>query len=183
MSTVAIPLETAPSITKDPQAVMIRTLDFLDFLRTADPVEIIGASNTSPIVLTLKSTPPVIFSDGQAVWVEGVEGNTTANGPRYVKFVTSLTYSLYSDALLTVPVAGNGFYIQGGRVGKIDTITTAPWTVSAGLTKDSESKTATTSTVTVSGGNSGQSYTALCHITTAGGQQDDRTLRFQVRNL
>ncbi len=82
-----------------------------------------GASNVSPIILTLDRINDL--RDGDSIVVTGVLGNTAANGTFYVKklgdnFLTnSFTYSLYSDAKLTTPVAGNGVYTSGGTVKKV----------------------------------------------------------------
>ncbi|MCJ7440416.1 MAG: hypothetical protein MUO25_02375 [Thermoanaerobaculaceae bacterium] len=62
-----------------------------------------------------------------------------------------------------------------------DTIATATWTVQAGLTKVTESKTTTTATVWLSGGTAGTDYPVICRITTVGGRTDDRTITIRVR--
>lgn len=51
----------------------------------------------------------------------------------------------------------------------------------AGITVDSASFTATTTTVWVSGGSVGQTYKVPVHIETSGGREDDQTLEFRVR--
>jgi hypothetical protein len=56
-----------------------------------------------------------------------------------------------------------------------DTISTSAWTVQSGLTKGSDSKTDTTTTVWLSGGTAGQTYRVTNRIVTAGGRTDDRT--------
>lgn len=61
-----------------------------------------------------------------------------------------------------------------------DTISAVSWTVEAGITKDSEGNTTTSATIWLSGGTAGTSYEVTCHITTAGGREDDRTLRIDV---
>ncbi len=62
-----------------------------------------------------------------------------------------------------------------------DTISTATWTVPAGLTKASEENTTTIATVWLSGGTVGTDYTVACRIVTAGGRTDDRSLTIRVR--
>lgn len=62
-----------------------------------------------------------------------------------------------------------------------DTISTADFTVAAGLTRNSQSNTTKTATVWLSGGTVGQSVDVRCRITTAGGRTDDRTFRVIVR--
>lgn len=57
-----------------------------------------------------------------------------------------------------------------------DTITSVEWILSAGLTKVSQSNTATTATAFISGGVLEETETLTCRITTAGGRIDDRTI-------
>ena len=61
-----------------------------------------------------------------------------------------------------------------------DTIAASTWTVDAGLTKDSDSFTPTTTTVWLSGGTAGRVYEALNRIVTAGGRTADRVLIFRM---
>ena len=61
-----------------------------------------------------------------------------------------------------------------------DTITLVEWVLSAGLTKVSQSNTATTATVFVSGGVLDEVETLTCRITTAGGRIDDRTISLNI---
>lgn len=56
-----------------------------------------------------------------------------------------------------------------------DEITDADFIVPAGLTKVVESNDTTKTTVWLSGGTVGQSYSIVCRITTSGGRIDDRT--------
>lgn len=51
-----------------------------------------------------------------------------------------------------------------------DSIATSTWTVPSGITKDSDSKTATTTTIWLSGGTSGQVYELVNTITTVAGR-------------
>lgn len=62
-----------------------------------------------------------------------------------------------------------------------DTITGTPvWTVPAGLTKADESHTTTTSTVWISGGTIGSTYTLSVRVTTTGGRTDDRSIALVI---
>jgi hypothetical protein len=61
-----------------------------------------------------------------------------------------------------------------------DTIAASTWVVDAGLTKDSDSFTPTTTTVWLSGGTAGRVYEALNRIVTAGGRTADRVLIFRM---
>ncbi len=60
-----------------------------------------------------------------------------------------------------------------------DTIDTAIWTVT-GATKVSDSATATTATVRISGGTAGAVASAVCHIVTALGYEYERTIALNV---
>jgi len=62
-----------------------------------------------------------------------------------------------------------------------DTISTSAWTVPAGITKDSDSNTTTTTTIWLSGGTADTDYELINHIVTAGGREDDRTITIRVR--
>lgn len=62
-----------------------------------------------------------------------------------------------------------------------DTIATAAWTVTGGLSVVSSSYTTTATSVYLSGGTAGTTATATCRITTAGGRIDDRTIYLTVQ--
>jgi hypothetical protein len=62
-----------------------------------------------------------------------------------------------------------------------DTITAHTVTAEDGLTVDSTTASTTAVTAWVSGGTVGETYELTCHITTADGRQDDRTLHIAVR--
>jgi hypothetical protein len=64
-----------------------------------------------------------------------------------------------------------------------DEISTSIWTVPTGITKDSDSKTTTTTTIWLSGGTDGESYDIVNRIVTTGGRTDDRTITIIVREL
>lgn len=57
-----------------------------------------------------------------------------------------------------------------------DTITVSTWTVDTGITKGTDSFSATKTTVWLSGGTAGVTYKCVNHITTAGGRQEDHTI-------
>lgn len=89
------------------------------------------------------------------------------------------TYRKDPDAVLDYSVDwGSLGWLIGG-----DTISAVTWTVPAGITKTSQTNSTTVATAWLSGGTAGVDYDVVCHITTAGGRQDDRTLRIQVREL
>ena len=61
-----------------------------------------------------------------------------------------------------------------------DEIATSDWTVPVGLTKVTDTKTAVKTTVWLSGGQAGQSYTVTNRITTTGGRTEDRSFIVKV---
>jgi hypothetical protein len=63
-----------------------------------------------------------------------------------------------------------------------DTIATATWTLDAGLTKVSESATATAATIWLSGGIAGSTYRVSCRIVTTNSipRVEDRSFRVVV---
>jgi hypothetical protein len=63
-----------------------------------------------------------------------------------------------------------------------DTISTSAFTLTSGLTKDSDSKTTTTTTIWLSGGTSGSTYLVTNRIVTAGGRTEDRSIMIEVRS-
>lgn len=73
-----------------------------------------AATNASPIVITCGNAGS--FGNGQIVKIEGVMGNTAANGIFAVQRVGSSTLALYTDSTLTTPTVGNGTYNSGGTV-------------------------------------------------------------------
>jgi hypothetical protein len=75
--------------------------------------KIIGLSNATPIVMTVANAVP--YTNQQSITISGVNGasNTIVNGNQfYVKLASNYpvtgNVTLYSDALLTVPVNGTG---------------------------------------------------------------------------
>lgn len=64
-----------------------------------------------------------------------------------------------------------------------DTITASTWNVPAGITKDTDNHDTTTTWIWLSGGAAGTVYTLTNHITTAGGRQDERTIKIKVKDL
>jgi len=63
-----------------------------------------------------------------------------------------------------------------------ETISSATWTVATGITEDSVSKTDTTTTIWLSGGTAGESYSIACKIVTSDSRTDERTFTVQVEN-
>lgn len=61
-----------------------------------------------------------------------------------------------------------------------DTIASYTLDVPEGLTLESDSATSSAVTAWLSGGVAGQSYAVTCHIVTAAGREDDRTVVISV---
>lgn len=66
-------------------------------------------------------------------------------------------------------------YLQGR------TIVTSSFIVQSGITKDSDSNTTTTASITLSGGIAGQDYLITNHIVMSDADTEDRTIKVQVR--
>ncbi len=62
-----------------------------------------------------------------------------------------------------------------------DTISSATWTVPAGLTIHNQSHSSDTAYVWLEGGTAGSTYPASCRIVTTGGRIDDRTIQIIVK--
>ena len=56
----------------------------------------------------------------------------------------------------------------------------ATWTVPAGITKDAQSITGDITTIRLSGGTAGTSYTVTANITTSAGQKFERSIFIRV---
>jgi hypothetical protein len=89
----------------------------------------------------------------------------------------SYTYSAVKD-----PDATIDYTVDWADWLESDTIASAAWVLSTGITLSAQSNTDTTATAWVSGGTAGTTYTATCRITTAAGRIDDRTIRLVVRD-
>lgn len=63
-----------------------------------------------------------------------------------------------------------------------ETITASVFTVSAGLVKNSDTHSATSATVWLSGGTPGTPYSVANRITTSAGRTDERTITIRVTN-
>lgn len=62
-----------------------------------------------------------------------------------------------------------------------DTISAVDWIVPPGMTMQSSEFTTTVTTIWVSGGVDGVTYSIVCRITTAAGRQVDRTVNLKVK--
>ena len=64
-----------------------------------------------------------------------------------------------------------------------DTISSATWTVPAGLTAGAQSVVSGVATSFLSGGTAGTDYTVTCRIVTAGGRTLERSVKLLVKEL
>lgn len=76
---------------------------------------VLGATNASPIVITTQTHGLV---DGDVVLIQGVNGNTAANGRYHAKITgySGTTFAIYFDVLLAQPRGGNGAFTSGGAI-------------------------------------------------------------------
>ncbi len=65
-------------------------------------------------------------------------------------------------------------------LGTGETLSTSTWTVESGITKDSDSKTDTITTIWLSGGTEGERYTISNRIVTSDGRTDERSFIVSV---
>jgi len=63
-----------------------------------------------------------------------------------------------------------------------DTVSTSTWDVPAGITKDSDSKTTTATTIWLSGGTVGAKYKITNHIVTVNGRTDERSFYIKMES-
>lgn len=64
-----------------------------------------------------------------------------------------------------------------------DTISSATWTVPAGLTAGAQSVVGGVATIWLSGGTAGADYTLTCRIVTSGGRTLERSVKLLVKEL
>jgi hypothetical protein len=86
------------------------------------------------------------------------------------------TFEKDPNAVLDYVIDWGDEWLEAG-----DEISTSTWTVPTGITKDSDTKTTTTTTIWLSGGTDGVSYDIVNRIVTTGGRTDDRTITIKVR--
>jgi hypothetical protein len=90
------------------------------------------------------------------------------------------TFGLRSDGYWAPdkdPDAVLDYTIDWGEWLGTDTITASEWTVPDGLTGGATSKTSTTVTIWLSGGQAGRTYTIHNRITTAAGRVNDQSFK------
>lgn len=101
-------------VTDNLKAVLVR----LSAVTTAHVKAITGATNATPIVLTVTAHG---FANGDIVSISGVGGNTAANGRFKVAAQSTNAFSL-TDVLTGANIAGNGAYTSGGYAINLTTL-------------------------------------------------------------
>ena len=87
----------------------------------------------------------------------------------------NVPYSINWDQRTPTSAAGTGYLGSG------ETITSSTWIVPTGITKVSDIASTTVTTIRLSGGTDGQSYTLVNRITTSSGVTDDESIVILVR--
>jgi len=77
------------------------------------PFTIIAASNTTPIIYTIKEQNNLASTDYQVTnpetyFVSGINGNTNANGTVYIKKINPKQFQGFKDVNCQIPLVGNG---------------------------------------------------------------------------
>lgn len=85
------------------------------------------------------------------------------------------------DPYLKDPNATLDYVINWATYLGADTILVSSWIVPSGITSVTDTDTATTATIWLSGGTVGQKYALTNRILTAGGRTDDRTIYIKVK--
>jgi hypothetical protein len=88
------------------------------------------------------------------------------------------TFTKDPNAVLDYQIDWSAWLLAAGA----DTINTSTWTVPTGITKASDTKTTTTTTIWLSGGTAGQSYALTNRIVTTGLRTEDRTIVIIVQD-
>jgi len=86
---------------------------FLSPAPETSSLTVTDATNATPIVVTTQTHG---FSDGDTVYIQGVLGNTAANGRFYINVTSATEFELYTDEDLTVGAAANDDYTSGGVI-------------------------------------------------------------------
>lgn len=80
-------------------------------------VKVLSASNAIPIRIKVDKRNNI--NTGERLKIEGVQGNTNANGDYYVRVINSFEFDLYVDRDLTLEVQGNGKSANTGTIKRI----------------------------------------------------------------
>lgn len=99
-------------------------------------LSITSATNTSPIRIGVNKRNNI--KTGELINISGVNGNSNANGTRYVKKINTYQYDLYSDKDLANAVGGNGIFGGVGTIKRIHYKSATPYFSSRQISKYSE---------------------------------------------
>lgn len=84
------------------------------YLKQIENMVVVEVSNSTPIVVeTFNATN---IRRGDIIRINGILGNTAANGEFYVLPLNKFKFALYSTPGTSSPVAGNGTYVQSYNV-------------------------------------------------------------------
>ena len=86
---------------------------------------ITSATNLTPIRIGVNKRNNI--KTGEVINISGVNGNSNANGDRYVKKINTYQYDLYSDKDLTIPIGGNGIFAGVGTIKRIHYKSATPY--------------------------------------------------------
>ena len=132
-------------------------------------ITVTGCSNTNPIVVT---APNHGLSNGAAVWIDGIAGNTNCDGFFNVGSVTANTFTLANHLYFSTVPAGNGTFASAGNPGPYATPLTAYTLISHPrllLDGPSGALTASISNTSTKANSSSPFYTQLGNIYTNNG--------------
>jgi hypothetical protein len=105
-----------PTFGSDSTGAYFEDLQLINCLNPLlDEYAIVGATNTSPITISLQNTGTFPFSNGDVVVVQEVQGNSAANG----KFTVAAVDAVHFTFQLTGST-GTGAYTGGGFAAKQD---------------------------------------------------------------
>jgi len=88
-------------------------------------LSITDATNTSPIRIKINKRNNI--KTGEVINISGINGNSNANGDRYVKKINTYGFDLYADKDLAVPVGGNGVFAGAGTIKRIHYKSATPY--------------------------------------------------------
>ena len=111
-----VSMRMKPTFGSDATGLYFEDLQLINCLNPLlDEYVVVGASNASPITISLNVSGTFPFSDGDVVVVQEVEGNSAANGRFVVAAVDAVAFTFQ-----LVGSTGSGTYAGGGFAAKQD---------------------------------------------------------------
>lgn len=107
---------TTPKMIPDYTHLLTVRCRFVDQVKFKD-VRVVNATNGSRLIVQLNKRTNLRNSD--QITIQGVIGNTAANGTFFVSILSDFKVQLFNDENLLSPVTGNGDYIEGGVIKKM----------------------------------------------------------------